>query len=238
MSQQTMSNASTAAVKARISISHRMWEMSTFLLITGGMLAAGGWYLLAYSDSEFLALLPKQINTLIVTCVLHTNLVAIAAFGLGSLYSKDGTMLDLYAVLLWNHFALSLITGSFLIWSVLHGDPTAGGVLNGCTTNSTVLAIQRLCEYNFDQVRGIMLGTTAALWIIELAACIMASRFVGATIKEEDRMNVYEGPETDVFWVPQMSPAESDIVIDMPEEGEVDEYKTPRTAEFSRYGWV
>jgi len=231
------SNASNDAVQARISITHRMWEMTTFLVITGGMLAGGGWYCLAYSDSDLLAFLPKQTNTLIVASVLHTNLAAIAAFGLGSLYGKDGTMLGLYAVLLWNHFVLSLLTGGFLLWSVLQGDPTAGGILNECALRPTGLVVQRLCEYNFEQVRSIIIGTTAALWIIEFAACIMASRYVAEVAKDEDNCNTYDGPVVDVIWVPQ-TPEEGDAVIEMLHDGEVDEYKTPRTAEFSRYGWV
>ena len=71
----------------RISISHRAWEVSVFLVLAGGTLAAGGWYCLAYAgapllcsglqtkpeslgkDTEKLALLPKQTNALVVASV-------------------------------------------------------------------------------------------------------------------------------------------------------------------------
>ena len=81
-----------------------------------------------------MALLDRQVNALVIQAVLLTNFGAIAIFGLAALFTRDPTMLGLYAVLLWNHWALSLISGSFVIWAMLQGDPDVGPptMLNEC----------------------------------------------------------------------------------------------------------
>jgi hypothetical protein len=66
----------------------------------------------------------------------------------------------------------------------------------------------------------------------------MASHYSSVISKTEDNGNTYSGPEDDVTWEPQTPQDESVVVVEMQEDGEVDEYKTPRSAEFSRFAWV
>ena len=121
-----------------------------------------------------MALLPRQVNALIIQAVLLTNLGAIACFGLAALFTQDPTMLGLYAVLLWNHWALSLLSGSFVLWAMLQGDPEVGPptMLNECATRGLDAVARAACEWNFKQVQSIAIGTTAALWIIEFCTSL------------------------------------------------------------------
>jgi len=234
----TIPTANYTQLQSRVLITHRIWEITVFLIVTGGLLAAGGWYYLAYSDSDELALLPRQINALVIATVIYTNLAAIGVFGVGSLYGGDGTIAGLYAVLLWNHFILSLLSGAFLLWSLLNGDADLGGIVNECATRSPEILVQAVCARNFANFRSLTLGTTVGMMIVQLVACIMASHYVSVISKTEDSDNTYTGPETDVFWEPQTPQDENVVVVDMQEDSDVDEYKTPRTAEFSRFAWV
>ncbi|KZV70133.1 hypothetical protein PENSPDRAFT_734939 [Peniophora sp. CONT] len=198
-------NAQTATeVKVRVGTTHRMWEMTAFLVLTGGMLAGGAWYVMCESaESDLMALLPRQVNALIIQAVLLTNLGAIACFGLAALFTQDPTMLGLYAVLLWNHWALSLISGSFVLWSMLQGDPEVGppDMLNECAIRGLDALTRAACEWNFKQVQSISIGTTAALWIIEFYGCCIASRFVSLASAADAQP--YDGPEDAFNWQPQ-----------------------------------
>jgi hypothetical protein len=166
-------------------------------------------------------------------------------------------MLGLYGVLLWNHFVLSLLSGAFLLWAMLKGDPAiTPGMLNQCSVLSTNPHVQAFCEHNFKQLQSLITGATVGMWIIQLGvsdslligcrlniclgAAIICSRFVSLASKAEDESNVYAGPEAAILWAPQ-TPQSGGVEVPeeaMPVDGEEEEYKTPRTAEFSRYSWV
>ena len=45
-------NATTATeVQVRVGTTHRMWEMTAFLVLTGGLLAGGAWYVMVESGT-------------------------------------------------------------------------------------------------------------------------------------------------------------------------------------------
>ncbi|KAI0029698.1 hypothetical protein K488DRAFT_88480 [Vararia minispora EC-137] len=235
-----MSTPASNDAQVRVMISHRIWEVTTFLVLTGGMLAGGGWFCVAYADTDKLALLPSQTNALVFASVVYTNIAAIAVFGLGSLYGRDPTMLGLYSVLLWNHFVLSLLSGGLLLYTMLQSNPLiSDGSLNDCLVLSDDIIAQVFCEYNFNKLQNIIIGTTIAMWIIQFAGCIMASRFISLVSKEEDESSAYPGPEVDVVWVPQTPlSGYTAVPVDVQADGEEEEYKTPVTARFSRFSWV
>lgn len=190
-------------VQVRVASTHKMWEMTAFLVLAGGLLAGGGWYVMVESETDLMALLPRQVNALVIQAVLLTNLGAIACFGLAALFTRDPTMLGLYAVLLWNHWVLSLISGSFVLWAMMQGDPEVGppDMLNECATRGLSALAQATCEWNFKQVQSIAIGTTAALWIIEFYACCISARFVSLASAAEAQQ--YGGPEDSLNWEPQ-----------------------------------
>ena len=89
-------------------------------------------------------------------------------FRIGSLYGGDGTIAGLYAVLLWNHFVLNLLSAAFLLWSILQGDADLGGILNECATRSSEVLVQAVCARNFANFRSLTVGTTAGMMVVQL----------------------------------------------------------------------
>ena len=54
-------------VQVRVATTHRMWEMTAFLVLTGGMLAGGAWYVMCESGTSLLSSsppLPETYNVL------------------------------------------------------------------------------------------------------------------------------------------------------------------------------
>lgn len=136
-------------------------------------------------DTAQLALLDRQVNAVITFAIVNTNLAAIACFGyaacyalcrvaahapssIAGLFSEDSTVISLYASLIWNHFVISLISGAFLLWSMLQ--PTADGALNECLVRSTDYFVQSVCMSNFNATRALAIGATIAMWVLELRA--------------------------------------------------------------------
>jgi hypothetical protein len=53
---------------------------------------------------------------------------------------------------------------------MLQGDADLGGIVNECATRSSEVLVQALCARNFAKFRGLTVGTTAGMMVVQLGA--------------------------------------------------------------------
>jgi magnesium-transporting ATPase (P-type) len=151
----------------------------------GSIIAAVGWYAATHRDQAHLT--SNQEISVVITSLSYTALAIISLLGLIGTFTKRQGFVALYNTMVWYHLGFSIVTGAYFIYTLFH--KVGNDDVNNCVSSGTSQRTQDACQRAFDAARGITIGLYILLWLTELWACVIVSRYV-AQLQEEEAADI------------------------------------------------
>ncbi|TFK75378.1 hypothetical protein BDN72DRAFT_874593 [Pluteus cervinus] len=155
--------------------------MSMLGLLFSGILSIALWFEISSNDD----LNGSGKAAFIIFAVIETLLFVASILGFVGAIVRKQTFVQAYAYFTYVHFVLNLAVAAYFLWVITHFSQVA--VVNACQDAIETQGGQEQCTGLFKVAKGLYLGISTAVILIEMYGVIIVARYVNQ-IQSEKRM--------------------------------------------------